>query len=134
MADYLKLEASGAVEKAANTLASIEPEQEAPASAAPQPTPAPASLLPALLRPLQSNEVQTSAQNGAAAPQAPAAPQEPAAPTAPSAPATPVAPSEPSASDANKGFLISLEQKIKDMQDGQDAEDKHDDSAGKPRE
>ncbi|MBS6247782.1 MAG: AAA family ATPase [Eggerthella sp.] len=132
-ADYLKLEASGAVEKAANTLASKEPEQEAPASAAPQPTPAQPAAPSAPASPA-SNEVQTSAQNGAAAPQAPAAPQEPAAPTAPSAPATPAAPSEPSASDANKGFLDSLEQKIKDMQDGQDAEDKHDDSAGKPRE
>ena len=132
-ADYLKLEASGAVEKAANTLASKEPEQEAPAPAAPQPTPAQPAAPSAPASPA-SNEMQTSAQNGAAAPQAPAAPQEPAAPTAPSAPATPVAPSEPSASDANKGFLDSLEQKIKDMQDGQDAEDKHDDSAGKPRE
>ena len=132
-ADYLKLEASGAVEKAANTLASKEPEQEAPASAAPQPAPAQPAAPSAPASPA-SNEVQASAQNGAAAPQASAASQEPAAPTAPSAPATPAAPSEPSASDANKGFLDSLEQKIKDMQDGQDAEDKHDDSAGKPRE
>ena len=132
-ADYLKLEASGAVEKAANTLASKEPEQEAPAPAAPQSAPVQPAAPSAPASPA-SNEVQTGAQNGAAAPQAPAAPQEPAAPTAPSAPATPVAPSEPSASDANKGFLDSLEQKIKDMQDGQDAEDKHDDSAGKPRE
>ena len=129
-ADYLKLEASGAVEKAANTLASNEPEQEAPASAAPQDAP----VQPAAPSAPASNEAQASAQNVATAQQAPAAPQEPAAPTAPSVPAVPVAPSEPNAQDGNKGFLDSLEQKIKDMQDSQDAEDKHDDSAGKPRE
>ena len=69
-ADYLKLEASGAVEKAANTLASKEPEQEAPAPAAPQSAPVQPAAPSAPASPA-SNEVQTGAQNGAAAPQAP---------------------------------------------------------------